>query len=170
MRRISFDVDDTLTGIPGMPTEPPPRWWWAWLRPEPLRRGSVALMRELQRQGIEVWIYTTSYRSPLDLRCWLRAHGMTIAGATHQGKHDRVVGRRGPSKLPTAFGIGLHVDDSEGVAEEGRRHGFAVVVVAPGDPQWADRVRAGLADRAGPPIAGFGGSATSLRHPPEPDS
>jgi hypothetical protein len=51
-----------------------------------------------------------------------------------------VVGRHGPSKYPPAFGIDLHVDDSEGVGLEGQRYGFAVVVVSPEDPDWAARV------------------------------
>jgi hypothetical protein len=49
---------------------------------------------------------------------------------------------RRPSKNPAAFGIDLHVDDSEGVAEEGRRHGFAVVVVSPSDEEWTAKVLA----------------------------
>ena len=49
---------------------------------------------------------------------------------------------RHPSKNPGAFGIDLHVDDSEGVAEEGRRHGFAVVVVAPTDEALTEKVLA----------------------------
>jgi hypothetical protein len=58
----------------------------------------------------------------------------------NQDRHERVVGRRGPSKYPPAFGINLHIDDSAGVAEEGRRYGFDVVVVAPHDLDWAARV------------------------------
>lgn len=45
-----------------------------------------------------------------------------------------------PSKLPTAFDIDLHVDDSEGVQIEGYDHGFRVVVVRPDDEQWAHKV------------------------------
>lgn len=158
MRRISFDVDDTLTGIAGMPVEPSPRWWWRWWhRPEPLRLGTVAVMNELRRRGCEVWIDSTSYRSPGYLRGWLRAHGVRVAGVVNQNRHDRVVGRRGPSKLPPTFGIHLHVDDSAGVAEEGRRHRFAVVVVPPGDPDWVDRV-----------LAAVGSPAHNGRHLSEP--
>jgi hypothetical protein len=58
----------------------------------------------------------------------------------NQTQHDRVVGRSGPSKLPPAFGIALHVDDSEGVALEGERYGFSVVVVSPDDLEWTSRV------------------------------
>lgn len=67
---------------------------------------------------------------------WFAAFGMRLSGVVNQDRHDREVGRRGPSKYPPAFGIELHVDDSQGVAEEGRRHGFEVIVVAPGDIRW----------------------------------
>ncbi len=41
---------------------------------------------------------------------------------------------------PPAFGIDLHVDDSEGVRLEGEEHGFHVVVVRPDDERWTKRV------------------------------
>src|SRR5262245_19722678 len=66
--------------------------------------------------------------------------GIAISGVVNQYEHDRVVSRQGPSKYPPAFGIDLHVDDSEGVAEEGRHHRFRVVVVSPGDSAWAGKV------------------------------
>jgi hypothetical protein len=129
--RISFDVDGTLTGIPAMAAEPPLARWRRRFHPEPLRLGTVALMAELIRHDAEIWIYTTSYRAPRYLRGWLRAHGIPLAGAVDQDRHGRIVGRQGPSKLPPAFGIDIHVDDSEGVARGGQRHGFKVVVVRP---------------------------------------
>jgi len=49
-----------------------------------------------------------------------------------------------PSKYPPAFGIDLHVDHAEGVATEGREHGFRVVVVSPTDADWAKRVLAAV--------------------------
>ena len=94
-------------------------------------------MRDLIRRDCRVWIYTTSYRPLPYLRGWFRAHGIPIEGAVNQERHDKVVGRQGPSKYPPAFGIDLHVDDSEGVALEGNRHGFEVVVVSPDDLDWA---------------------------------
>jgi hypothetical protein len=138
--RISFDVDDTLVCGPSVPADPPPAWWRRWRYPESLRRGSRALMAELIGRRCEVWIYTTSYRSPWYLRGWFRGLGIRLSGVVNQDRHERVVGRSGPSKCPPAFGIDLHVDDSMGVWEEGKRHHFAVVVVSPYDLDWARRV------------------------------
>jgi hypothetical protein len=68
-------------------------------------------------------------------------------GGINQRDHDAVVGRLGPSKLPPAFGIDLHIDDSEGVRWEGERHGSAVLVLAADEQDWADRVREAVAVR-----------------------
>jgi hypothetical protein len=138
--RISFDVDDTLVCDSSVPFELfVPRWKRLWY-PERLRHGTQDLMRALLDRRHEIWIYTTSYRSPSYVRGWFRSFRIRISGVVNQDRHERVLGRRGPSKYPPAFGINLHVDDSTGVAEEGRRHGFAVVVVAPDDLEWAARV------------------------------
>jgi hypothetical protein len=138
--RVSLDVDDTLVCSPGIPTEQfLPPWRRLWYN-ERLRHGTRAILGGLLRRRCQVWIYTTSYRSPRYLRGWFRGLGVTLAGVVNQDRHDRVVGRQGPSKYPPAFGIDLHVDDSEGVALEGKRHGFDVVVVSPGDPDWVARV------------------------------
>ncbi|HEX8957572.1 MAG TPA: hypothetical protein VF798_14925 [Burkholderiaceae bacterium] len=45
-----------------------------------------------------------------------------------------------PSKNPKAFGIDLHVDDSQGVFLEGQRFGFQVVVVSLDDGAWDTQV------------------------------
>jgi hypothetical protein len=147
--RISFDVDDTLVCGPATPVEPPFSWWHRWWYPERLRHGTRALMRALHGRGHRLWIYTTSYRPPRYLRGWFRSLGVPMEGVVNQDRHDRVVGRMHfpgypPSKYPRAFGIDLHVDDSEGVAIEGRQFGFRVLVVAPDDPDWTTRILAAV--------------------------
>ena len=76
------------------------------------------------------------------------------APLVNQRAHERALKRagmaRGPSKLPRLFGIGLHVDDSQGVAEEGVEYGFDVVVIRPDDPEWAGKVLAAARDRHPP--------------------
>jgi hypothetical protein len=144
--RISFDIDDTLICYqPGAQYEPNrvPRILRYWFR-EPLRLGTINLMEGLTQQGHSIWIYTTSYRTPWLLRLWFRLYGIRIGQIINQRRHEQIVKpdgfRRWPSKYPPAFGIDLHVDDSEGVGMEGREHGFRAVVVSPEDPLWTERV------------------------------
>lgn len=141
--RIAFDIDGTLTplGRGQFPCSPLPFPLRLVLR-EPLRDGAVALMRELQAEGHEIWVYTSSLRSPSYLRIWLRCAGIRLAGAINGAMHAQAVRGRAaaPSKFPPAFGIDWLVDDSEGVALEGQRHGFRVVRVDAGDADWAVKV------------------------------
>jgi hypothetical protein len=103
-------------------------------------------MQTLNARGWEVWVYTTSHRSPASVRRWLRSYGLRVARVINQDGHDRQLRRptdgRPPSKNPAAFGIDLHVDDSDGVRLEGERHDFRVVVVGPDDAGWAEKVLA----------------------------
>lgn len=143
--RVSFDLDDTLTShckrvlrekerLPGLIH----RWFG-----EPLRRGTGRLIRELRRRGCSVWIYTSSGRSPFYIRRWLMLHGVYVDGVINSERHYQAIRRhsiRLPSKYPPAFGIDLHVDDSEGVGMEGKAFGFRVLVVDPYDERWTERV------------------------------
>jgi hypothetical protein len=150
--RISFDLDDTLICYqPGVPREAPLSWWRRlFVNDEPLRLGARSLMRELAAAGCDLWIYTTSYRHPGGVRRWLRYHGIHVTQVINQDLHEFHLRRTPrdypPSKNPRAFGIDLHVDDSDGVRMEGEEHGFAVVVVAPEDEAWTDKVRAAVAE------------------------
>jgi hypothetical protein len=71
----------------------------------------------------------------------------------NQDAHDRHLRRspqdRPPSKNPAAFGIDLHVDDSDGVRMEGEQHGFEVVVVTPDDRDWTAKVLRAADELAG---------------------
>ena len=144
--RISFDIDDTLACQPhhsAAENSRLPDCVHRWLG-EPLRNGSRALIRELRRQNCSIWVYTSSGRTPAYIRRWLLLYGIHVDGVVNSVRHGQALAARGlvnaPSKLPTAFDIDLHVDDSEGVQIEGHDHGFRVVVVQPDDEQWAQTV------------------------------
>ncbi|MBP3957230.1 hypothetical protein J8F10_18370 [Gemmata sp. G18] len=143
--RISFDLDDTLICYHAGARNEPSRVRW-WLRPwiyEPLRLGAVGLLSELVKEH-EIWVYTTSYRSPRTVAWWLWCYGARVGRVINQDRHERAFGRRGPSKNPGGFGIHLHVDDSWGVWAE-NRFDRNVCVVLPDDPDWADKVREAVA-------------------------
>lgn len=144
--RVSFDLDDTLICYQDeVPSEsarlPLLRFWLN----EPLRLGTRDLIAELKRHGCDVWICTSSCRSPLLVRLWLAIHGVAIGRVITQDVYAAHLRRfpddRPPSKNPRAFGIDLHIDDSEGVKLEGKRHGFDVLVVTPDDAEWVNHVK-----------------------------
>ena len=144
--RISFDLDDTLicyqAGVPHERNAVPLAFRW-WMR-EPLRLGAAALLRDLSVAGHDLWVYTTSFRSPAAVRWWHWWYGVRVRNIINQSRHERYFGRQGPSKNPARLGIDLHVDDSWGVWVEGRQHQFRVAVVLPDDLEWADKIRAAV--------------------------
>ena len=113
---------------------------------EPLRLGARRLFQSLRARGHELWIYTTSFRSPSSVKLWLWSYGIRVKRVVNQHVHDRRLSRGPmdypPSKNPRAFDIDLHVDDLDGVRQEGEVHGFRVVVVSPSDEFWVDKVLA----------------------------
>ncbi|WP_406694684.1 hypothetical protein V5E97_26870 [Singulisphaera sp. Ch08] len=145
--KIAFDLDDTL--IPSgvvFPVENQ-RFLARLLGHEQIREGTIALMKSLIKQGWEVWVYTTSFRSPTYVRMLFLLYGVRIAGVINQYHHFKKVTGCGHSyqdcsKYPPVFGIDLLVDESEGVWLESQRHGFKMVLVRPDDPFWAEAVRA----------------------------
>ena len=143
--RIAFDLDNTLIrcGYDFSLEKSRRRIWAKLLGGEQLRQGIKLLTDHCRQHGWEVWVYTTSYRSTWHIRKLFWLHGIRLDGVVNQQRHDREAQAR-CTKHPPSFGIDLLVDDSEGVRIEGERHGFRVLVVAPQDAQWAEKVRAAL--------------------------
>ena len=141
--RVSFDLDDTLICGPIVPAEPVGRFA-RWFAGERLRDGTRALFAELRAMGFERWVYTTSERSEASIRRIFRWHGIRLEGVVNAARHHARVQRgRGhpmPSKYPPKFQIALHVDDDRSVQQNGERFGFRVVLVAPSDERWAEKV------------------------------
>lgn len=145
--RVSFDIDDTLIVPSGDGRNEPsllPQFMARFL--PPLRLGACGLFRELRKNNCEIWIYTTSMRSSLQIRIWLLSYGICVDGIVNYAEHQAMSKRKGlsrmPSKHPSLFGIHLHIDDSAGVEIEGRQYGFSVLVIEPDDVAWCDKVLA----------------------------
>ncbi len=143
---ITFDLDDTLIcwqeEIPIESIQKP--WYFWWLRPEPLRKGTVDIFQKLRAAGWEIGIYTTSHRSPRSIRRLFRLHGLELDSITNQDDHEKIIRhlkkKRKPSKLPSSVGSCLHVDNSEGVLMEGRKFHFRTIVIDPLDENWTSKV------------------------------
>jgi hypothetical protein len=143
--RIAFDIDGTLTPLgDGQFSSVHLPFPMRMVFREPLREGAIQLMRELHADGHDLWIYTSSLRSKSYIYLWFLLFGIRLGGAINGDTHSSAVRDRParPSKFPPAFGIDLLIDDSAGVEIEGKAHGFTVLVVEPGDMDWAAKVRA----------------------------
>jgi hypothetical protein len=144
--RISFDLDETLICYA---SDAPQESGFLPISlqrhaTEKMRLGTRKLIRELQQRGHEVWIYTSSLRSPFHVWLWLLLHGIRANSIINDDRHRRQLIRQNftpsPSKYPPAFGIDLHIDDSEGVRIEGTQHNFQVLVISPKDNNWTAKV------------------------------
>ena len=133
--RISFDLDDTLIRHPSRPEDTDQ------LCGEKLRVHTIPLLLELSRnRGHELWIYTTSNRSPFKLKWGFRFRGVPIQRVINSERHLQKANERNPpaipSKNPSWFGIDLHIDDSPGVAVKATNLGFHALIVSPDNDDW----------------------------------
>ena len=145
--RISFDLDDVLFVDPSSyETEDMLRFPLNRLFPERLRKGAVGLIRALQKEGFEVWVYTSSFRTETYIRALFRQYGVRFDHIVNGYRHkEEVQGKRAqtlPAKLPNHYRISLHVDDEDIVHRNGKEYGFRTMRVLEPDPQWADKVLA----------------------------
>ena len=144
--RISFDLDDTLfvAEEDGFQLEPPLKFPLNKVFQERLRRGTPELMRRLREAGCEIWVYTTSFRSPLYIRSLFRHYGIRIDEIVNGERHEKEVQANHrdpmPSKYPAHYRIDLHIDDDRSVFQNGEYYGFRVFLIGPPDDEWVDKI------------------------------
>lgn len=143
--RISFDLDDTLFIDPKkFSAEKPLRFPFNKIYKERLRLGTVDLLNTLSKNGTEIWIYTTSFRSERYIRGLFRCYGIDLDGVVNGFRHADEV-QRGknepiPSKYPSRYKIDLHIDDDISVKKNGDYYGFRVIIIGENDPEWTDKI------------------------------
>lgn len=143
--KISFDLDDTLFVSPEEFTvEKELKFPWNKLYKERLRYGTVALMKYIKEQNIQLWIYTTSFRSEHYIRKLFRCYGIKIDEVVNGARHKREVqGSKTeamPSKYPSKYRIDLHIDDDISVAQNGKIFGFKVLIIKEEDSEWDKKI------------------------------
>ena len=73
---ISFDIDNTLIPYSNEFEVEALNIFAKLIGAEPLRKGTKELFRLLEKQGHELWIYTSSYRSIFHLKKTFNAQGL----------------------------------------------------------------------------------------------
>ena len=118
----------------------------SFLFPERLRKGTVDLIHTLQDRGVEVWVYTSSYRTVTYIKALFRHYGVHFDDIVNGERHEKEVQgnkkRPMPTKMPGFYHISLHVDDEISVVQNGQANGFRVIRVYEPDPRWADKILA----------------------------
>lgn len=143
---VSFDLDETLFVNPEkVPTEKSLKFPLCRIYRDRLRAGTVDLLTWINKSDIELWIYTTSYRSPRYINNIFRHYGIRIDNIINGKRHAKEVqGSKKeimPSKYPAKYHIDLHVDDEISVYQNGIAHGFRVYLLKENDTQWVDNLK-----------------------------
>ena len=143
--RISFDLDEVLFVNPEThKTEPQLPFPLRNIYRERLRLGTPELIWELQIQGYEVWIYTSSFRSESYIRRFFRHYGVRLDGIVNGTRHLKEVQRDNkavlPQKLPNRYRISLHVDDEEVICTATGQYGFRAYQLNAQDDDWKEKI------------------------------
>lgn len=139
--RISFDLDETLTTSRLAEAELGQAWWGCFFFQEPLRRGTRNLLKNLQSQGHEVWIYTSSVRSVTTIRRWFASYGITLDGIVNERLSRpalKAAAQAGilASKFPPYFDINIHIDDDPDLVRDLEGTSCTPILVDRNDLQW----------------------------------
>jgi hypothetical protein len=146
MMRISFDLDETI--ISDWEVEPDLRGFRG--NKERLRKGTVELCKWIRKQNHEIWIYTNSYRGRNALESWFQNCGIPVDGVINQIIHEQKRNEQGrkytctPGKNPEWFGIDMHFDDLDELAEQER-----IYYIDPLDSSWTDKVKQYIDEKNG---------------------
>lgn len=144
-KRIAFGWSGTLVPEVGEFRCIPPKGLGALVYKPHLRRGTLELMRELQRAGWEICIYTLGSLPRQRVSLYFALNGIRIGqvvtGKEHlraykQGEAPSVSFKHGP-----AFGFDVVVDDKEITMRAGQRYGFATVLATTRYEDWGAPIR-----------------------------
>lgn len=143
--RISFDLDEVLFVSPATHlTEPELMFPFNKLYKERLRLGTVDLIHRLQKEGFEVWVYTSSFRTNQYIRHLFGLYHVQFDGIVNAQRHlKEVQGDRKetlPQKMPSRYRISLHVDDEAIICTYGKYYGFNVFQLNAQDDDWAEKI------------------------------
>ena len=143
--RVSFDLDEVLFVSPTThKTEPELRFPLNRIYKERLRLGTPDLIRELQRLGYEVWVYTSSFRSEGYIRHLFRCYGVQFDGIVNGTRHMKEVQGNNkttlPQKLPNRYRISLHIDDEEVICSAASQYGFRAFQLNAQDDDWKEKI------------------------------
>lgn len=143
---VSFDLDETLFVNPEkVPTEDNLNFPLNKIYKDRLRKGTSELLKWINNNNIELWIYTTSFRSERYIKSIFRHYGIKIDNIINGKRHEKEIQKnnteRLPSKYPAKYHIDLHIDDEISVYQNGISYGFRVYLLKENDTLWTENIK-----------------------------
>ena len=143
---VSFDLDETLfVNHEKVPTEYKLNFPLDRIYKDRLRKGTAELLQWINHNNIQLWIYTTSFRSERYIKSIFRHYGIKIDNIINGKRHAQEVQKNNteilPSKYPSKYHIDLHVDDEISVYQNGISYGFRVYLLKENDTHWINNIR-----------------------------
>ncbi|MBB6048574.1 hypothetical protein [Armatimonas rosea] len=139
-KRIAFGWSGTLVPEVGEFFCEEPQGLGALFFQPRLRVGTLELLRALQSEGWEIWIYTLSHLPQSRIALYFRLNGIRLGGVITAQEHGSAHrAGRAPSrsqKHGPAFGLTLIADDKLGTRQAGLRHGFETILVTNCHKDW----------------------------------
>ncbi|MBO5104692.1 MAG: HAD family hydrolase [Ruminococcus sp.] len=143
---VSFDLDETLFVNPEkVPAENSLNFPLDRIYRDRLRKGTPELLQWINHNNIQLWIYTTSFRSERYIKSIFRHYGIKIDNIINGKRHAQEVQKNNteilPSKYPSKYHIDLHVNDEISVYQNGISYGFRVYLLKENDTHWINNIR-----------------------------
>ena len=144
-KRIAFGWNGTLVPEVGEFSCERPQGAAALALKQGVRRGAVELMRSLQRDGWEIWIYTLGALPSHQVRLFFALNGVKLGGVITGHEHQNAVrlglAPRTSIKHAPAFDLDLIIDDKDVTAQAGLRYGFETLKVTNCHKDWTLSIR-----------------------------
>lgn len=144
-KRIAFGWNGTLIPEVSEFRCDPPKGVHALVFKRGLRSGALDLMRTLQQEGWEIWIYTLGELPVRSVRLFFALNGISLGGIITGHEHRSAVRHgfapRMAVKYGPAFELSLIADDKEVTAQAGRRYGFETLTVTTCHKDWTQPIR-----------------------------
>lgn len=143
--RVSFDLDEVLFVNPKThKTEPALKFPFNKIYKERVRLGTGELIKELKKRDIEVWVYTSSFRTERYIKNLFRHYHIVFNQIVNAQRHLAEVqaGKKFtlPQKLPNKYRIALHIDDEVIVKTYAKAYGFKVYLLNEQDDEWIEKI------------------------------
>ncbi len=140
---ISFDLDQTIIPACDEFATEKRNLIQKLFKIEKIRKGTIELFKFLQKDGNDIAIYTTSYRSHFKIRVSLFTYGIMVSKIVNQDDNIRELKKHNikSSKYPPAFAFDFHIDDSIGVGRESEIYKFKTLIIEQNDNDWCDKIK-----------------------------